>query len=217
MFTWGKGACPTAGGASGPDQIMINPGRLDATKTFVTPTMSINCGVGSGSLDERDITHFAHELGHYLGLDHTFVATQNGTLAEAQTLFTASGCNRNVFEGDGISDTPPHPAINAQEAQLIVTSTVLTDCSGFFNAVPFPLPRTNIMSYLVSNRAYVGARDGRCDSTNTTQTTTASYGNCKELTAGQAHRLMGATVNITGLWSGYFADYNGKTRWWRLE
>jgi hypothetical protein len=122
FFRWGPGAGPTGGAFSWTDYNFV--AMTGFNNTFV-------CGV-------QNIGLFAHEVGHYLGLAHTFGPAFD-TAAQAQSYFLANGRNPAVFDGDGRSDTPPDPLVNSLACHpgesLTVGGTVL------------PLPRTNIMSY----------------------------------------------------------------------
>ena len=59
-----------------------------------------------------DDQNLAHELGHYLGLDHTFILDANGnpydTASKVRTVFMNNGSDPTVFDADRgtISDTP---------------------------------------------------------------------------------------------------------------
>jgi hypothetical protein len=122
IFRWGPGASPTGGGFSWTDYDFVAlPGFGD---TWV-------CG-------HQNITLFAHEVGHHLGLFHTF-HTSFSTVAAAQTWFVAQGRDPDVFDGDGIADTPPDPNIAAE--QCTTTEGVTLD------GVPFAIARHDIMSY----------------------------------------------------------------------
>ena len=81
---------------------------------------------------------FSHELGHYLGLLHP---ENKGfdTVEEAEKHFIQTGRKPSVYEGDGLSDTPPCPDIRTLRHQTTVTSIEL-------DGVRFELPRRNIMS-----------------------------------------------------------------------
>jgi len=81
----------------------------------------------------------AHEIGHHLGLPHTFSALFDTTNAAAAD-FASKGNNPAVYDGDGFSDTPPHPSIRTEECPPDANILVL-------NGVTFTLPRNNIMSY----------------------------------------------------------------------
>ncbi len=89
----------------------------------------------------QNIGLFAHELGHYMGLSHTF-AREFGSVQEAESFFTVNGNNPAVFDGDGLSDTPPDPYVNVSQVQCLATTTNLS-----LNGTQFILPRNNIMSY----------------------------------------------------------------------
>jgi hypothetical protein len=99
-------------------------------------------------------TMLAHEIGHYLGLDHTFSEVFE-TVQEAETYFVRHGNVPGVFDGDGLDDTPPDPYIEA----LLCEPMESLELEG----VAFPLPRDNVMSYYdaptgLSERQVVVAR-----------------------------------------------------------
>ena len=122
LFRWGPGSAPTGGGFSWWDySFTILPGFYD-----------------TGLCGGQNIKLLAHELGHHLGLPHTFGATFN-TEAEAANYLAANGNNPAVFDGDGLADTPPDPGIASQ--QCPGTNQIV------LNGVLFALPRSNIMSY----------------------------------------------------------------------
>lgn len=81
----------------------------------------------------------AHEIGHYLGLPHTFVGEPFPTQAEAEAYFRKKGNAPGVFDGDGFTDTAPDPAIRTLECERTGQIEL--------NGVVFNLPRRNIMSY----------------------------------------------------------------------
>ncbi len=76
-----------------------------------------------------------------MGLSHTF-AREFASVQEAESFFIANGNNPAVFDGDGLSDTPPDPYVNISQVQCQVTTTSLS-----LNGTQFILPRNNIMSY----------------------------------------------------------------------
>ncbi len=91
----------------------------------------------------------AHELGHYLGLDHPFNANSDdgmalGTYARLSDVLSRRGTE--WFNADGISDTPPDP--ETQAWQNILGMSV---CGGGNSAVvagyTLAPERTNVMGY----------------------------------------------------------------------
>ncbi|TNE44626.1 MAG: hypothetical protein EP343_28620 [Deltaproteobacteria bacterium] len=122
FFRYGRGSQPTGGGFSWTNyDFVVMPGF---DKTFV-------CG-------HQNITLFAHEVGHYLGLHHTFKNIYN-TVAEAKQAWDNSAQDPNVFDGDGLDDTSP----DAYNHELQCSSALSMTLSG----TTFPIPRHNIMSY----------------------------------------------------------------------
>jgi len=125
LFRHGPGNNPTGGGFSATDYSFVAmPGFQD---TWV-------CG-------HQNLTLFAHEVGHYLGLSHTFAGIYK-TIEEAESFFTSHNHNPLAFDGDGFSDTSPDPFISTQEIQCPVTATSIV-----LKGISFSLPRQNIMSY----------------------------------------------------------------------
>ncbi len=88
----------------------------------------------------QNIGILAHEVGHYFGLSHPF-AQQYASLQLAESYLAAHGNDPNVFDGDGLSDTPPDPFINTPQFQCNPKESIT------LNGRNFPLPRLNIMSY----------------------------------------------------------------------
>jgi hypothetical protein len=123
FFRHGPGKQATGGGFSSEDYNFV-----------VMP------GFGTSVCGYQNIGALAHELGHYLGLSHPF-ARIFSSLQDAQSYFTAHGDDPTVFDGDGLSDTPPDPFIDAPAYQCGAVASITLDGRNF------PLPRTNIMSY----------------------------------------------------------------------
>jgi hypothetical protein len=89
--------------------------------------------------DHPNLAQLAHDVGHYLGLGHTFPTKSNFKSAAEAKQWLKDGKN---FDGDGFSDTPEDPG-----------PPVVNGCGQFPSEVAFAgttykdLPRTNIMSY----------------------------------------------------------------------
>ena len=81
----------------------------------------------------------AHEIGHYLGLPHTFAADPFESAAAGETHLKAGGGTPDVFDGDGFGDTPPDPSKRSLECDPTREITL--------GGIPFRLPRQNIMAY----------------------------------------------------------------------
>ncbi len=220
FLTWGfsAGSCPYSGGASSLGENFVHVAALDATSI-----------AGCGLLDQygygvADSAHFAHEFGHFLGLAHTFEYDDLQTYGDAQVRWISQGCAWGLFDGDELSSTGEDPNIGDYLSNLNVTLVPLLGQWGTCDPSAyswFTLPRTNIMSYYVSNRVYDvygGIRTGICDDTWTSTTTVGSYQNCKEITSEQASQIHNPIIQ-PGIeqWTSHFADFIGKSRWWRLE
>lgn len=89
-----------------------------------------------------------HEMGHYLGLSHTFVRASSDeayfkTIEDAENYFKDHNKDPKIFDGDkhSVSDTPPDP--------LIVEINEDPDMNRHAKLcnVVFPLCRSNLMSY----------------------------------------------------------------------
>ena len=124
FFRWGPGAQPTGGAFSWIDYNFVAMPGFD--NTYV-------CGY-------QNIGVLAHEIGHYLGLIHTFSGGFN-SLVEAEAALESTGNNPAIFDADGLSDTPPDPFIALDEYQCQPVPGVT------LNGTFFPVPRDNIMSY----------------------------------------------------------------------
>lgn len=133
FFRWGNGSAPTGGGFSGGDlSFVAMPGFND---TWL-------CG------QNRNLGLFAHESGHFFGLNHTFVVEWNAAeqvwkpfedVTSAENYFVAHGRNPSAFDGDGLSGTANDPFIE----ELQCTDDLSVQLAG----TNFSLPRGNIMGY----------------------------------------------------------------------
>lgn len=123
FFRWGPNASPTGGGFSWTDLNFIGMPGFSGTTV---------CGV-------QNIGLFAHEIGHYLGLPHTFTGIY-ASVSAAQTAYINAGRDAAVFNNDGRDETEPDPFVNTSATQCSATSVTL-------DGTVFTLPRSNAMSY----------------------------------------------------------------------
>lgn len=123
FFRHGPGETATGGGFSWTDyNFVVMPGYDNAQ----------HCG-------HPHIDALAHEIGHFLGLPHTFACAPFLTLAEAEAFLRAHGNDPNAFDDDGFSDTQPDPCIRSLECDRTERIRL--------NGILFVLPRRNLMSY----------------------------------------------------------------------
>lgn len=123
FFRWGPDASPTGGGFSWYDYNFVVMGGWD----------------DMGHCGHKHWEALGHELGHFLGLPHTFAIEPFVDVAAAEAFFIASGKNPAVFDGDGLPDTAPDPGTRSLECPH--TNPIA------LAGATFDLPRTNIMSY----------------------------------------------------------------------
>ncbi|MFO0972541.1 MAG: M43 family zinc metalloprotease [Phycisphaerae bacterium] len=118
----------------GPDPLPTGASFGGFDNNFVTM-----CGWQAGNHCGHPHTDaLAHEIGHYLGLSHTF--PQPFESADAALKFLREHGNRPAaFDGDGLADTPPDPCVRYTECERVSTLTLGT--------LTLPLSRRNIMSY----------------------------------------------------------------------
>jgi hypothetical protein len=135
FFRYGPGSSPTGASFSWTDyDFAAMPGYAETTLCSHT-----------------DTTRLAHELGHYLGLAHTF-ANSYATTSDAMAAYAG---DPSVFDGDGITDTPPDPFVMTTTIQCDSTNATLT-----LSGTIFPLPRDDIMSYYDSAQKTLSPTQG---------------------------------------------------------
>ncbi len=93
---------------------------------------------GNVACGQENISLLAHEIGHYLGLAHPFNRSFP-TLLEAERHFRSSGGKPEIFDNDGLDDTPPAPFVRGLQCSA--------DASMTLAGVSFRIPRDNVMSY----------------------------------------------------------------------
>lgn len=125
FFRYGPGNQPESESFSGSDFDFVVMGGFS-----VRPV----CG-------QQNIQLLAHELGHYLGLPHTFPQVFQ-SVSEAEDFFRQNNRNPMAFDADGIEDTLPDPYVEQPEVQCDSTKKTLR-----LLEVDFPLPRANVMAY----------------------------------------------------------------------
>ena len=101
FFRWGPDALPTGGGFSWYDYNFVTMGGWD----------------DMGHCGHSHWESLGHELGHFLGLPHTFAVEPFIDQAAAEAYFVSHGKNPAVFDGDGFSDTPPDPGTRTLECR----------------------------------------------------------------------------------------------------
>lgn len=121
LFRYGADIQPTGSGFSWTNYHFVGAPGFDAT---------VVC-------DRQNIELLAHELGHQLGLAHTF-SQVFASLPAAEAVAFNGGA---AFDGDGLDDTPPDPMIDAPEYQCDNIPEIILAGSNY------PLPRDNVMGY----------------------------------------------------------------------
>ena len=105
-----------------------------------------------------DSTSLAHAIGNYLGLGNTYPQAFPD-LASAEKAYQESGYNLNLFDGDGLSDTPADLFINSEqiicgsEAFIPISETSIPITRG--NLMSGYYPRTNLTAQQISRIRYM--------------------------------------------------------------
>jgi hypothetical protein len=122
FFRHGPGNSATGVGMSWTDyNFVLMPGWFD----------DAHCG-------HDHIYSLAHEIGHHLGLPHTFARVFSQPAEAAAFLRDRNGDVR-AFDGDGLRDTAPDPGIRTTECGKLSELSL--------SGVRVPLVRRNVMSY----------------------------------------------------------------------
>jgi hypothetical protein len=137
FFRHGSGAGPTGNGFSYHDiDFIAMPGFND-----------------TGVCGHQNLTIFAHELGHYLGLNHSFDHV-DATDADALAALQAAGGSLSAFEGDGIQDNGVDPYIETHQCDGDAAAAVTV------GTTRIPIGRDDIMSYYDSTHKTLSRQQG---------------------------------------------------------
>lgn len=163
LLRFGGGTAPTGNGnAFPPPGAGARPPSVnDVDQRYVALPNTFTPG---GFLDLGGGSFAAHELGHYLGLYHTFpgwsetpgpvFGAADTTAARIETairtFMAANGGDINAFDGDSLADTPPDPgtsALRAASVNMCSSNVVTFPASGGNPAITFRPDTRNVMSY----------------------------------------------------------------------
>ncbi len=178
FLRWGSNPASRTGNGNAFPPPGVNPTPLnvtDATQDYVMLPDLLDTTLSFLNLDNGSF--MAHELGHYLGLYHTFPGWSdvggpifNGTTPPSQaaadqtvvSYIAANGGTIDALDGDALSDTPPDPGpvLYGVHGQNICTNGSIV-VSGTLNGqqvtYTFTPDRTNVMGYYTSQQCTSGA------------------------------------------------------------
>lgn len=169
ILRWGPGASFTgnANAFPPPGASSKHSAMTDVDQKFVMLEDFLNLSQ-NGYLNLLWGSHLAHEIGHYLGLYHTFVgwedwnpvytsASATPTPTQVQQALidfvSAHGGAASALDGDQLSDTPPDPSgplyrALGKDPCTSSTITAVGTRSGVATSVSFSPSTSNAMSYL---------------------------------------------------------------------
>jgi len=126
-----------------PNRLLIlhryGTGKDPAGDSFSGGDLLFVASCGSNGWGDR-YWNLAHEISHNLSLPHPHGGPEFANVAAAEKYFIENGKDPKVFDGDGMDDTPPFPAIPS--TYWDDDHNTITVCG-----VDFTIPRGNVPSY----------------------------------------------------------------------
>lgn len=129
-------------------------GTLGGTAYDIPNTGAYVSLAGGNVANNNDISSMAHEVGHALGLLHTFEPHPWDPLhgTESVTRATDNSCWDCDVDGDYICDTPADPDQDGNAGQYLMSNTAATSCVYTGDRVdecgqPYAPSTRNVMSY----------------------------------------------------------------------
>jgi hypothetical protein len=107
--------------------------------------------------DVSNTQWLAHEFGHYMGLNHTFVGDFADN-ASASKFLQDNGDNAVVFDGDKLLDTNPDPFYGGLECIGPHSSTATVALHGSWGPVAFAVDTNNVLSYYYNANVRISAK-----------------------------------------------------------